>query len=98
VTNSRGRVGDGVRFLVEISLDWCETHQRGLASLHHGEPDQENPQGEKGHRGMIVVGKRRLTREDQTVDKGNGEKQHGDGEDSFGSSESVGHVDVFSTG
>jgi hypothetical protein len=58
-------VGDGVRVLVEFTVNRRKTDHRGLSSLNHGEPDDGNPKHAEGKRSVDIRRELGLIGEDQ---------------------------------
>jgi len=66
-------VGKRVRFFVQFLVDWGKTDHGGLASLHHGEPDDGKPHDKESEPGVDVRCERGVTGEDKTANNYNGE-------------------------
>ena len=68
-------VRDLVRILVQVLVNRLETDETSLSTLHHGEPDDEEPEDEEGSNWVGVLGKFGLLTEDTSHDDDDREDQ-----------------------
>jgi hypothetical protein len=68
-------VSDFVRVLVKLSVDGSQTDQRPLASLHHREPNDSDPDENKGKGRVNISGELGFLLENQSHDDDDGKDQ-----------------------
>ena len=64
-------VGDGVRFLVKVTVDGGKTDHGALSSFDHGHPKDSEPENDDGESRVDVVGDPGIFVEHETHDCGN---------------------------
>ena len=86
VAEGADAVGDGVRFLVQLTVDGGKTNHGALSSFDHRHPENTGPHDQKGDDATRVLRDRRLLLEHQSSDNADGEDDQSDG---------VTHLDVI---